>query len=79
MLQTQLTFHGFDQQIYFSILDLSSDIFTHRLDLLGGYSHRQLKIKIVQRWGTWLVQLLEHETLDLSVVGSSTMLGVEIT
>ena len=30
-------------------------------------------------WGTWLAQLVEHETLDLGVVSSSSMLDVEIT
>ena len=29
--------------------------------------------------GTWLVQSMKHATLDLRVVGSSPMLGVEIT
>ena len=29
--------------------------------------------------GTWLAQLVEHVTFDLRVVGSSPMLGVEIT
>ena len=29
--------------------------------------------------GTWLVQLEEHVTLDLRVVSSSLVLGVEIT
>ena len=29
--------------------------------------------------GTWLALLEEHETLDLEVMSSSPMLGVEIT
>ena len=29
--------------------------------------------------GTWLAQLVEHETLDLGVVGSNPALGIEIT
>lgn len=28
---------------------------------------------------TWLAQLVEHATLDLGVMGSSPVLGVEIT
>ena len=34
---------------------------------------------IVTYWGTWLAQLVEHWSLDLEVVSSSPMLGVEIT
>ena len=30
-------------------------------------------------WGTWLVQLVEHMTLDFRVVSPSPMLGVELT
>ena len=29
--------------------------------------------------GTWVAKSVEHVTLDLGVVGSSTMLGIEIT
>lgn len=29
--------------------------------------------------GTWLVQLVEHGTLDLGVIGLNPTLGVEIT
>ena len=32
-----------------------------------------------QERGAWLVQLVEHETLDLKVMSSSPILGVEIT
>ena len=34
--------------------------------------------KLIER-GTWLAQSEEHATLDLGVVNSSSMLGVEIT
>ena len=30
-------------------------------------------------WDAWLAQLVEHETLDFSVLSLSRMLGVEIT
>ena len=30
-------------------------------------------------WGAWLAQSVEHATLDLEVVSSSSTLGVEIT
>ena len=30
-------------------------------------------------WGAWLAQLVEHESLDLGVVSSSSMLGTQIT
>ena len=30
-------------------------------------------------WAAWLAQLVEHVTLDLGVVSSSPMLGVEVT
>jgi len=30
-------------------------------------------------WGSWGAQVVERVTLDLGIVGSSPMLGVEIT
>ena len=35
--------------------------------------------KKIQDWSTWLAQSVEHVTLDLKVVSSSHMLGIEIT
>ena len=32
-----------------------------------------------EKGGAWLAQLVEHVTLDLRVVNSSPMLGIEIT
>ena len=34
---------------------------------------------VMLSWGAWLAQSAEHAALDLEVVGSSPMLGVEIT
>ena len=39
----------------------------------------QMEFKNRQNRGTWLAQLVEHVTLDLRVVSSSPMVGVEIT
>ena len=39
----------------------------------------QKPIKEKDFGGTWLTQSVEHVTLDLGVVSSSSMLGVEIT
>lgn len=36
-------------------------------------------VKTVSERGIWLAQSVEHATLDLRVVGSSPVLGVEIT
>ena len=36
-------------------------------------------IKGIFIWGAWLAQSEEHVSLDLGVVSSSPMLGVEIT
>ena len=43
------------------------------------YSHHWEYIKKIIWWGTWLAQSEEHMSLDLRVVSSSPMLGVEIT
>ena len=32
-----------------------------------------------QSWGTWLALSVEHVTLDLGVLSSSPMLGIELT
>ena len=34
---------------------------------------------VLNTWGAWLAQLVEHVALDLGVVSSSPMLSVEIT
>ena len=39
--------------------------------------HKISKSKIW--WGTWLAQSVEHRTLDLRVMSSSLMLGIELT
>ena len=39
----------------------------------------ETRFKIAWRADTWKAQLVEHETLDLGLVGSSPTLGVEIT
>lgn len=41
----------------------------------------RLKLKIgpqSPRWGTWLTQWVEHAALDVRVVSSNPILGVEI-
>ena len=47
--------------------------------LKGQVSKEDLAIEIPKRGRAWLAQSVEHATLDLSVVSSSSMLGVEIT
>ena len=47
-----------------------------------GTHRKKKKRKIIAKKcsrGSWLAQLVEHETLDLRVVSSSPMLCVEIT
>ena len=47
---------------------------------LGGLSGcSDNKVRMCWSGGAWLAQSVEHVTLDLEVVGSSPMLGVEIT
>ena len=53
---------------------MNSDFKSWYTVLSNQTSHTKHKIK-----GAWLVQLVEHATLDLRVVGLSPTVGVEIT
>ena len=54
-------------------------LFFNRLDLLEQfYIHSKIKQKL-QSWGAWLAHSVQHVTLDLRVMSSSPMLGVEPT
>ena len=43
------------------------------------FSKCELYLLEMQTQGAWLVQLVEHVTLDVGVVGLSPVLGIEIT
>ena len=47
--------------------------------LLATLETESLSLQIKNAWDARLAQLVEHVTLDLGVVSSSPMLGVEIT
>ena len=40
---------------------------------------KQTEYSSIDEWGAWLAQSVKHVTLDLRVVSSSPMLGIELT